>query len=112
MYMNIHTPMTFAYPSYIHVYAYFEDLFIKLITLQSLPHITCSSNASLYNVQEWQVRMYGGAGPEGGSPDTVETDVSGNEGFQRRGSSGFPTGAINPLMVVQGQGKLFKMFVF
>ena len=56
--------------------------------------------------------MYGGAGPEGGSPDTVETDVSGNEGFQRRGSSGFPTGAINPLMVVQGQGKLFKMFVF
>ena len=63
----------------------------------------------LYTFQEWQIRMYGGSGPgnrsqggDEGSPDTEETDISGDEIFHRRSN---PTGAINPLMVVQGQSE-------
>ena len=52
--------------------------------------------------------MYGGSGPRGtqrggeGSPDTEETDILGDETFQRKGS-GPPIGAINPLLI-RGQG--------
>lgn len=61
--------------------------------------------------------MYGGSGGVGGSrgggvggargggegsPDTEETDISGDEVFHHRGS-GLLAGAINPLMI-QGQG--------
>ena len=64
--------------------------------------------AVLLYIQEWQIRMYGGSGPRGtqrggeGSPDTEETDISGDDTSQRKGS-GPPIGAINPLLI-RGQG--------
>ena len=87
-----------------------------MFTLCSLDPSHDKVRRSLYSlsIQDWQIRMYGGSGPGGGgerggerrgSPDTEETDVSGDERFQCRGSSGFPTGAINPLMIVRGQGR-------
>ena len=49
-------------------------------------------------MKEWQLRM---VGIETGEPDTEETDVDGEEDiFTRRR----PMGAINPLLVAQGEG--------
>ena len=47
-------------------------------------------------------RSGGAQGGGEGSPDTEETDVSGDEMFQRRDLNHL-VGAINPLMI-QGQG--------
>ena len=49
-------------------------------------------------MKEWQLRM---VGIETGEPDTEETDVDGEEDFFTRRR---PMGAINPLLVAQGEG--------
>ena len=48
--------------------------------------------------------MYSGGGEGEGSPDTEETELSGDEAVQRR-RRGHPMGAINPVMI-QNQGKV------
>jgi hypothetical protein len=66
--------------------------------------LSATARTNPFGLQEWQIRMYGGSGPRGtqrggeGSPDTEETDISGDDTSQRKGS-GPPIGAINPLLI-------------
>ena len=49
----------------------------------------------------------GAGGRRNSSPETDETEMSGDELHQSiAGQTPFPAGAINPLMVVRGQGGL------